>query len=56
MKCPVGCQTLEMKAHPAETFMEVRMSSVLKPIVEYIQQASHAACSAWYGQQAPTAG
>ena len=40
MKCPVKFQTLEMKAHPAETFMEVRMFSVLKPVVEYIQQAS----------------
>ena len=40
MTCPVKCQTLEMKAHPADTFMEVRMFSVLKPVVEYIQQAS----------------
>ena len=40
MKCPVKCQTLEMKPHPAVTFMEVRMFSVLKPVVEYIQQAS----------------
>ena len=40
MKCPVKRQTLEMKAHPAETFMEVLMFSVSKPVVEYIQQAS----------------
>ena len=40
MKCPVKCQALEMKAHPAETFMEVRMFSVLKPVEEYMQQAS----------------
>ena len=40
IECPVKCQTLEMKAHPAETFKEVRMFYVLKPVVEYIQQAS----------------
>ena len=40
MKCPVKYQTLEMKAHPAETFMEVCMFSVLKPVVENIRQAS----------------
>ena len=40
MKCPVKRQTLEMKAHPAETLMDVRMFSVLKPVAEYIQQAS----------------